>query len=294
MKFDLKYLSKQSKKLKDKGFKIGLCHGVFDVIHAGHINHFTEVKKKCDYLFVTVTEDKYVNKGPGRPVNNHYFRAQVLESLKQVDYVGINYAPDATTSIDLIKPDFYFKGKDYKGKKDLTRRLNKEILCVKKNKGKIIYTLSSLKSSTEIINKSFSYIFDSKLKKFLSKKNKSKLLNEALEALDKVKDKKVLIIGDAIVDQYDEVRPLNKPIKESILANQFLKTDIFLGGVFAAAKNLAEFCKDITICSVVGNDSDIKKKLKKFRSKFKCVIPEEKLKVITRKKDLLTMHTKEN
>ena len=45
MKFDLKYLSKQSKKLKDKGFKIGLCHGVFDVIHAGHINHFTEVKK---------------------------------------------------------------------------------------------------------------------------------------------------------------------------------------------------------------------------------------------------------
>lgn len=141
-------------------------------------------------MFVTLTEDKYVNKGPGRPVNNHYFRAQVLESLKQVDYVGINYAPDATTSIDLIKPDFYFKGKDYKGKKDLTRRLNKEILCVKKNKGKIIYTLSPLKSSTEIINKSFSYIFDSKLKKFLSKKNKSKLLKEALEALDKVKDKK--------------------------------------------------------------------------------------------------------
>ena len=284
MKFDLKYLSKQSKILKDKGFKIGLCHGVFDVIHAGHINHFTEVKKICDYLFVTVTEDKYVNKGPGRPVNNHYFRAQVLESLKQVDYVGINYAPDATTSIDLIKPDFYFKGKDYKEKKDLTRRLDQEILCVKKNKGKIIYTLSPLKSSTEIINKSFSYIFDSKLKKFLSEKNKSKLLNEALDALDKVKDKKVLIIGDAIVDQYDEVRPLNKPIKESILATQFLKADIFLGGVFAAAENLAQFCKDITVCSVVGNDSDIKKKLKKFRSKFKCVIPEEKLKIITRKK----------
>ena len=38
-------------------------------------------------------------------------------------------------------------------------------------------TLSPLKSSTEIINKSFSYIFDSKLKKFLSKKNKVKLLN---------------------------------------------------------------------------------------------------------------------
>ena len=45
-KFDLRYLSKQSKKLKEKGFKIGLCHGVFDIIHAGHISHFSEVKKK--------------------------------------------------------------------------------------------------------------------------------------------------------------------------------------------------------------------------------------------------------
>ena len=147
-------------------------------------------EKKCDYLFVTVTEDKYVNKGPNRPVNNHYFRAQVLASLKQVDYVGINYAPDATTCIDLIKPDFYFKGKDYKGKRDLTSRLNKEISCIKKNKGKIIYTISPLKSSTEIINKSFSYIFDSKLKEFLSKKNKIELLNYSLQALEKIKDNK--------------------------------------------------------------------------------------------------------
>jgi rfaE bifunctional protein nucleotidyltransferase chain/domain len=284
IKFDLKYLSKQSKKLKEKGFKIGLCHGVFDIIHAGHINHFSEAKKKCDYLFVTVTEDKYVNKGPNRPVNNHYFRAQVLASLKQVDYVGINYAPDATTCIDLIKPDFYFKGKDYKGKRDLTSRLNKEISCIKKNKGKIIYTTSPLKSSTEIINKSFSYIFDSKLKKFLSKKNKIELLNYSLQALEKIKDKKVLIIGDAIIDQYDEVKPLNKPIKESILATQFIKTDIFFGGVFAAAENLAQFCKNISICSVVGNDSDIKKNLKKIRSKFDCIILEEKFKVTTRKK----------
>ena len=28
-----------------KGKIIGLCHGVFDVIHAGHISHFEEVKK---------------------------------------------------------------------------------------------------------------------------------------------------------------------------------------------------------------------------------------------------------
>ena len=128
------------------------------------------LKKKCDYLFVTITEDKFVNKGPNRPVNNHYFRAKVLESLRQVDYVAINFSPDATQSIRQIKPDFYFKGKDYKGKKDLTERLDKEIKEVKKVNSKIIYTESPLQSSTEIINKSFSYILDSKLTKFLEKK----------------------------------------------------------------------------------------------------------------------------
>ena len=162
-KYNLENLASISQKLRKKGKKIGLCHGVFDIIHTGHLSHFEEVKKQCDYLFVTITEDKFVNKGPHRPVNNHYFRAKILESLRQVDYVGINFSLDATQSIKKIKPDFYFKGKDYKGKKDFTERLYKEIKEVKKINSKIIYTDSPLKSSTEIINKSFSYIFDSKL-----------------------------------------------------------------------------------------------------------------------------------
>ena len=56
-KFNLKKLENISKTLKSRGKKIGLCHGVFDIIHAGHISHFEELKKKCDFLFVTVTED---------------------------------------------------------------------------------------------------------------------------------------------------------------------------------------------------------------------------------------------
>lgn len=282
-KYNLEKLAKIAKKLKMKGKTIGLCHGVFDVIHAGHISHFEDVKKKCDFLFVTLTEDKFVNKGPNRPINNHNFRAKVLESLKQIDYVGINYTPDAVDCINTIKPNFYFKGKDYKGKKDLTGRLNKEIKAIKKNKGKIIYTETPLKSSTHIINKRFSYIFDSKLINFLNKKDKNKLLEKSISALDKIRNNKVLVIGDSIIDQYDKVKSLNKPIKESILATKFLNTDIFLGGVFAAAENLSKLCNNVSVCSVIGNDRDIKKDLSKFKKKFKTFIPIEKNKVTTRK-----------
>lgn len=284
IKYKLEILKNISKKLKSKGKKIGLCHGVFDVIHAGHLSHFDEVRKKCDYLFVTVTEDKFVNKGPNRPVNNHYFRAKVLESLRQVDHVGISFSPDATDSIKYIKPNFYFKGKDYRGKKDLTDRLSKEIKELNKINSKIIYTDSPLQSSTEIINKSFSFILDSKLTKYLENKNKSEILRKSIESLKKIQNKKVLLIGDAIIDQYDSVKPLNKPIKESILASRYLNTDIFLGGVFAAAVNLSQFNNNVSICTLMGNDKDIKAPLKKFRKKIKSKIFFENEKVTTRKR----------
>jgi len=286
-KYNLENLGKIAKKLRSKGKKIGLCHGVFDIIHSGHLSHFEEVRKKCDYLFVTITEDKFVNKGPNRPVNNHYFRAKILDSLRQVDNVGINFSPDATNSIRQIKPHFYFKGKDYKGKKDLTERLDKEIKELKKIKSKIIYTESPLQSSTEIINKSFSNIKERKLLKILKKKNKKELLKKCIENLKKIENKKVLIIGDAIIDQYDAVNPLNKPVKESILATRYLKTDIFLGGIFAAAVNLSQFNNNVSICTVMGNDKDIHAPLKKFRKKIKSKIFFENKKVTTRKKRLV-------
>lgn len=283
-KYNLENIAKISKKLKLKGKKIGLCHGVFDIIHAGHISHFEEAKKKCDFLFVTITEDNHVNKGPNRPINNHYLRAKILDSLKQVDYVGINFNLDATNSINKIKPNFYFKGNDYKGKKDHTNRLNREIQTVKKNDGKIIFTTSPLKSSTQIINKSFPYIFESKLTSFLKNLDKDRLLNKCILELDKIKDKKVLIIGDAIIDQYDKVKALNKPIKESILATKFLSSEVFLGGVFAAAENLSQFCNSVSVCTVVGNDKDLKKKLTRFKNKVNSFIALEKNKVTTRKR----------
>ena len=48
-KYSLENLKKISKRLKKRKKIIGLCHGVFDVIHAGHINLFEEVNKNCDY-----------------------------------------------------------------------------------------------------------------------------------------------------------------------------------------------------------------------------------------------------
>ena len=76
------------KKIK---FIKGLCHGVFDIIHIGHLKHFNEAKKYCNYLIVSITSDRFVrkSKGPKKPIFNQDERFKILSSLKIVDEVII-------------------------------------------------------------------------------------------------------------------------------------------------------------------------------------------------------------
>ena len=133
-------LIKKIKLEKIKNKKIIHCHGVFDLIHVGHIKHFREAKKNADFLVVSITADKYVNKGTGRPIFSENLRAEVLASLEFIDAVYINNYTTPIKLITLIKPNIYFKGSDYKDlKKDKTKNILKEISYVKKNSGKILY-----------------------------------------------------------------------------------------------------------------------------------------------------------
>ena len=83
-------LRKKVNLLKQKKRKIVLSHGVFDFIHIGHIKHFQKAKEFGDILIVSITTDKNVKKGPGKPLFNHKLRAQFLSSIKIIDYIFIN------------------------------------------------------------------------------------------------------------------------------------------------------------------------------------------------------------
>ena len=68
---------------------IGLCHGVFDLLHHGHLLHLEAAKKKFDYLFVSITSDEYIEKGPNRPIHSNNERINILKSLKFVDHAFV-------------------------------------------------------------------------------------------------------------------------------------------------------------------------------------------------------------
>lgn len=138
-------------KQKKYGKKIVLCHGVFDIVHVGHLKYFDQAKKLGDILVVSVTSDKYVNKGKNRPLFNISKRIFFLKKLKNIDFVIKSDAITSEQVIKRIKPDIYCKGPDYiSKKKDIN--LKKEIEILKKFKGKYIALNHKKYSSSKIID----------------------------------------------------------------------------------------------------------------------------------------------
>ena len=135
---DLKNIKKQSVIKK----KIILCHGVFDLIHIGHIKHFISAKQFGDILIVSLTPDIFVNKGPGRPIFSEKLRIEFLQNISVIDHIVLNNSPTSVNLINLLKPDIYCKGPDYKiHKDDITGEIKNETKALNKYGGKVKNTL---------------------------------------------------------------------------------------------------------------------------------------------------------
>jgi cytidyltransferase-like protein len=84
------------------GLKIVQAHGVFDLLHVGHIRHLEQAKELGDILVVTITPDRFVNKGPHRPAFTEKLRAHALAALESVDFVATTDSPTSVTAIELL------------------------------------------------------------------------------------------------------------------------------------------------------------------------------------------------
>ena len=230
-----KNLLKINSLIKRNKKKVGLCHGVFDLLHPGHIYYFQEAKKKCDILIVSVTADKYVLKGSGKPYFKEKHRMHALSSLEFIDYVILSEEKSAVNIIKKIKPDYYIKGSDYKNsKKDLTGKIHLEKKEVQKHGGKIIFTTGPIFSSSKIINNEFFY--NHQQNQFLSKLKKKYNIDTILKFIDKLNTNIPLVTGETIIDEYIFCKAIGKSGKEPYMVMQEKKSEKNLRGLLSISQ----------------------------------------------------------
>lgn len=249
---DIRELADVLAKLRGEGKKIAHCHGVFDLLHIGHIKHLECAKKMGDALVVTVTPDRYVNKGPGRPVFSESLRAEALAALGCVDYVAINGWPTAVETIGLLKPHLYVKGADYRNAEDdITGKIADEEAAVKKTGGSIAFTNEIAFSSSHLANRHTS-LLPGDAGEYLDRFSKKHGTGPVLGCLDKARSLRVLVVGEAIIDEYQYCDAIGKSSKEPTLVLKNLSTEKFAGGILAVANHLAGFCDEVTMITMLG------------------------------------------
>lgn len=263
----LDFLAQKTTWRRRAGLKIVHAHGCFDLLHPGHIAHLKSARDMGDMLVVTVTAAQYVNKGPGRPVYSDAQRAEMLAALEYVDYVALHHASDAVDAINKIQPSIYVKGQDYNEEQGAATppSFADECAAVKAHGGKVVCTDGDPMSSSELINRHVN-VYEPEVRQYLDSLRAD--LAQILALINSVADYRVLVVGDAIIDEYQYVLPIGKPPKESVIATRFQDVELFAGGVFATANHVASFVKDVDVVTCLGDsaasyDSFILSKLRK-------------------------------
>lgn len=149
-------MASEVQKRQQKGLKVALCHGCFDIFHFGHLRHLEAARSLVDCLVVTVTPDRFVNKGPDRPVFSEKHRAEVIAGLQAVDWVAINQWKSAVETIGVVRPNVFIKGQEYETRAmQVNPQFLEEASAVREIGGEIAFTNEEVSSSTAVFKRLF-------------------------------------------------------------------------------------------------------------------------------------------
>lgn len=230
--------------------KVVLVTGNFNILHPGHIRLLRFAKECGDVLAVAVNSDELVN-------NSDYLeqqhRLEVVASLEFVDYAFVNSEP-LEVLIDRVKPWAMVKGKEYEN------AYNPEKSILESLGGKLIISSgnSSFSSQSYLGSKSNTAdVMPEKLNGYLAR---HKITREStLNIINAFSQKKVLVIGDTIVDQYIQCNAVGMSQEDPTIVVTPDESKLFLGG----AAIVAGHAKSLGACSVeyfsvVGQDQYVK------------------------------------
>lgn len=233
--------------------KVIMCHGVFDLVHPGHLRHLMYAKSKGDILIASLTCDAYIGKANYRPFVPQQLRAMNLAALEIVDYVIIDEQPTPLDNIAYLQPDYFAKGYEYTGS-GLHPKTQEEVDLLTSYGGEIIFTPGDIVfSSSRFIETEPPKIA---VEKLLALMESEGVTFDALRrALESCRDLRVHVLGDTIVDSYVYCTPIGSSTSKTPTLSVKLEEQVdFAGGAAVVARHLRSAGADVTFSTVLGDD----------------------------------------
>ncbi len=229
-----------------------LCHGVFDVVHPGHIRHLAYAKSKADILIVSITSDRFISKGTYRPHVPENLRAHNLAAFEMVDFVIIDDNKKPLENLKSIQPDYFAKGFEYTSE-GLPKDTQEELDVIEIYGGEMLFTPGDVVySSSELINLALPNIY---IEKLMSLMNEEKITFKDLRiTLSNLKGKTVHVIGDTIVDSYTRSTLIGGQTKTPTFSVLYQGKDDYIGGAGIVAQHMRAAGSDVVFSTVLGDD----------------------------------------
>ena len=254
------YHIKEQLKLKEK--KVVLCHGVFDLVHPGHIMHFEQAKQMGDILVVSITSSKYVRKGPGRPYFDDELRVKFLEAIQYIDYVMLSDGTTVDDIVEVVEPDIYVKGEEYReAYNDITGAIVKEQKLVESHGGKIAFTSGQKYSSTKLINNAL-HGLPEEVKHYINDFGRRYSIDNIRFYCERMESLNVLVIGETIIDRYVYCLIEGVLKKDGVYSARTKNIEDYWGGALATARHIANFVNNVTYMSAIKEDEELISKIK--------------------------------
>lgn len=230
-----------------------MCHGVFDVVHPGHLRHLIYAKSKADILIASLTADVHITKGQYRPHVPQELRAINLAAFEVVDYVLIDSEASPLKNLALIKPDIFAKGYEYQSS-GLPLKTQEELDVIHSYGGEIIFTPGDFVfSSSQLIEAAPPTL---RLEKLVTLMESAGIDFDMLRrALNSLGGRRVHVVGDTIVDTLTYASMIGGQTKTPTMSVLFEKRVDHIGGAGVVAKHLRAAGADVTFSTVLGEDS---------------------------------------
>ena len=233
--------------------KVIMCHGVFDVVHPGHLRHLIYAKSKADILVASLTADMHISKGQYRPHVPQDLRALNLAAYEIVDFVVIDKNAAPIENISFLQPDYFAKGYEYTAV-GLPPKTQEEADTLHGYGGEMIFTPGDIVySSSRLIDLAPPSIMHEKLLSFMDSEGLT--FASLREALGKLAGLRVHVVGDTIVDSYTHAAMIGGQTKTPTMSVLYERRDDYIGGAAVVAEHLRAAGAEVTFSTVLGNDA---------------------------------------